>query len=84
VAGDPALARLRWRCRRGMRELDVRFERFMAGGTPASGAERAAFERLLDLPDPLLAQWLIFGAPPPDDLEAIVEHIRARARTASA
>mgnify|MGYP003326782765 FL=1 len=50
---DPALNRLRWRCRRGMRELDVLLGRYLAERWPrAGGVERAAFERFLDLPDP--------------------------------
>ena len=47
------LSRLRWRCRRGMRELDVLLVRYLdrdfAG---ASSRERDAFRALLDLPDP--------------------------------
>jgi len=49
------LARLRWRCRRGMRELDVLMTRYLERRYPqADAAERAAFERLLELPDPLI------------------------------
>ena len=47
---------LRWRCRRGMRELDVLLERYLAerwGAAPAE--ERAAFAGLLELADPDLA-----------------------------
>jgi len=50
--GDPHRSRLRWRCRRGMRELDVLLVRYLdrryAGATRA---EQLAFEALLDLPD---------------------------------
>lgn len=50
------LNRLRWRCRRGMRELDVLLERYVRDHWPGADAERrAAFLRLLDLPDPELA-----------------------------
>ena len=50
---DPALNRLKWRCRRGMRELDVLLTRYLAERWPlASSAERLAFERFLELPDP--------------------------------
>jgi antitoxin CptB len=73
-------ARLRWRCRRGMRELDVLLERFVAaGGAALAGTRLAAFERLLELPDPELAQCLILGQPAPPGLEDIVERIRAGA-----
>ena len=53
---DPELNRLRWRCRRGMRELDVLLERYLAERWPtAPEARRAAFRALLELPDPELA-----------------------------
>lgn len=47
--------RLQWRCRRGMRELDVLLERYLAEEWPQAGlAERGAFAQLLELPDPEL------------------------------
>lgn len=53
---DPELNRLRWRCRRGMRELDVLLERYLRDRWPTAAAERrAAFRALLELPDPELA-----------------------------
>jgi antitoxin CptB len=79
------LARLRWRCRRGMRELDVMLERFVAtGALLANESQRAAFERLLEVPDPLLVEWLILGGEVPAGLEEIVERIRTDARAAPA
>jgi antitoxin CptB len=65
---DPReFARLRWRCRRGMRELDellVRYlQRDFAG---ASSGERAAFGELLDLPDPQLFGYLVGREQPPN------------------
>ena len=61
--------RLLWRCRRGMKELDVLLERYAHGlKFPASPAERGAFARLLDLPDPQLAAYLL-GHDVPDDAE---------------
>ena len=74
-AGDPG--RLRWRCRRGMKELDVILERFARAGLPrASAAEREAFERLLGLPDPLLAGYFLGGERPADpELRALADRI---------
>ncbi|HEU4531573.1 MAG TPA: succinate dehydrogenase assembly factor 2 [Steroidobacteraceae bacterium] len=47
--------RLQWRCRRGMRELDVLLERYLAEDWPQAGlAQRGAFAQLLELPDPEL------------------------------
>jgi len=70
--------RLRWRCRRGMRELDVLLTRYLdrtyAGTSPA---ERAVFAQLLDLPDPELFAYLFSEAIPE---EAVHREIIARIR----
>ncbi|MDQ1302512.1 MAG: antitoxin CptB [Pseudomonadota bacterium] len=50
---------LRWRCRRGMRELDVLLLRWLDEDFPrAAGAERRAFERLLSWQDPDIVDLL--------------------------
>ena len=78
-------SRLRWRCRRGVRELDVLLERFVDAKLPGAGEELCSdCERLLEQPDPLLIEWLILGARPPPELEDIVERIRTHARAAPA
>lgn len=59
-ASDP---RLLWRCRRGLKELDLLLERFAKERSASvSPALRSAFERLLELPDPVLVE-LLFGPP---------------------
>jgi antitoxin CptB len=70
--------RLLWRCRRGMKELDVILERYAREALPeAPPAERAAFERLLSLPDPLLAGYLLGEERPRDPhLEALAARVR--------
>jgi antitoxin CptB len=46
------LERARWRCRRGLLELDILLERFMDEHYAALGEdELRQFETLLDLPD---------------------------------
>ena len=46
------LQRVRWRCRRGLLELDIIFIRFIeAQYLQLSFEERQTFEELLDLPD---------------------------------
>lgn len=62
---DPAArARLRWQCRRGMRELDVLLERWLEEHYDAAPApQKAAFHALLELPDPQLAGYLLRGEP---------------------
>jgi antitoxin CptB len=50
---DPRrLARLRWRCRRGMLENDLILARFLdRRGEALTETDAAALDRLLDLPD---------------------------------
>ncbi|MGP8033943.1 MAG: succinate dehydrogenase assembly factor 2 [Steroidobacteraceae bacterium] len=73
-----APGRLLWRCRRGMKELDILLERFARQALPqAAAAERQAFERLLELPDPLLAGYLLRRKRPGDaELAALTARIR--------
>jgi antitoxin CptB len=70
--------RLLWRCRRGMKELDVMLERFARRALPgAASADLRAFERLLALPDPLLAGYLLGEERPADaELRALTARIR--------
>ncbi len=57
---DAQARRLLWRCRRGMKELDVLLERFARQHLPvAGGGERELFARFLELPDPVLAEYLL-------------------------
>jgi antitoxin CptB len=59
--------RLAWRCRRGMKELDLVLTRYLRERWPAAGAdERQQFERILELPDPVLAAYLMGRESPPD------------------
>lgn len=52
-------ARLGWRCRRGMRELDILLMRYMDRDYErADAAEQAAFETLLDFQDPEILDLL--------------------------
>jgi antitoxin CptB len=73
-----AAGRLLWRCRRGMKELDVILERYAREGLAgASEAERGAFERLLALPDPLLAGYFLGNERPADpQLRSLAARIR--------
>jgi len=61
------MSRLRWQCRRGMRELDVVMLRFLEQRYPAaSDDERFAFESLLELQDPVLLAY-VTGKESPDN-----------------
>ena len=64
-------AKLRWQCRRGMRELDVLLERYLRQGyARASVREKACFQQLLMLADPDLAGYLLHGEPHEDQYVA--------------
>jgi antitoxin CptB len=70
-------ARLEWRCRRGMKELDILLVRYLeqchAG---ASSEERVVFEQFLELPDPEIARYLVWGDVPHDPQQAaLCRHI---------
>jgi antitoxin CptB len=71
------LDRLRWRCRRGMLELDLLLERFVDRELARLGAdEQRALERLLDLPDDELLDYCYRRARPADPaLAALVDRI---------
>jgi antitoxin CptB len=57
------LAKLRWQCRRGMKELDLLLEQYLATDYPhADAAEKQRFTELLQLEDNELLKSLISGA----------------------
>lgn len=68
MAGNDAdTARLRWRCRRGVKELDVLMERFVAAHLPRLAPPQVAIlDRLLDASDPDLMDWILERQPAPD------------------
>ena len=76
---DAEARRLLWRCRRGMKELDVLLERFARRELPnASYQQRQVLARFLELPDPMLVDYLLGQAIPPDaELADLVQRIAA-------
>jgi len=72
-AGFEPLSRLRWQCRRGMRELDELLMHYLETGYPAAPpAEKLAFQSLLQLSDPELLGYLLQQQEPPPDLYAVI------------
>jgi antitoxin CptB len=73
-------SRLRWQCRRGMRELDVLLVRYLERRYPIAGdPEKDGFRRVLALPDPELNAYLLQGQKPDsaqiaDVIERILRH----------
>ena len=76
---DVELKKLRWRCRRGMRELDQLLGRWLDRQWRQSPThERAVFLRLLDTEDDTLWRWFL-GHEVSSDVEitTLVERIRS-------
>ncbi len=70
------LARLRWRCRRGLLELDILLGRFLDEQYPTLDvAQQGRFAQLLEQPDEVLMQWF-GGASTPPEFAALVQRIR--------
>ena len=65
------LKMLEWRCRRGMKELDILLLRYLRGSlVTAPDDERDAFAEFLELPDPDIARYLLAGDVPDDPRHA--------------
>jgi len=76
---DPELSRLRWRCRRGMRELDLLLTRWLDQSYEnADASQRAVFVKLLACEDDQLWRWFIGRETPAEkDLDELVGRILA-------
>ena len=72
------LKRLRWRCRRGMKELDQLLERWLDREyATASDSERGVFLELLASEDDRLWKWFLGQEAPHDaELAGLVQRIR--------
>lgn len=71
-------ARLRWRCRRGMLELDLLLEPFVEKIYDGlSDEEKEQFHALLDFQDQELLECLMLQKPPEDErLNEIIHKVR--------
>ena len=81
-------SRIRWQCRRGMRELDELLMGYLESAyATASEPEKAAFRKLLALPDPALKEYLVNGEVSEVDADEssrrVINRIRDGARTAA-
>ena len=74
------LSRLRWLCRRGMKELDVVLNAYLDGSyETASDDERRQFLKLLEMPDPELYRLLLGrGQDGDEETRRLVEILRGR------
>lgn len=75
---DRELKKLRWRSRRGMRELDRLFDRWLDREWARSPeAERGVFLRLLDCEDDKLWRWFMgYEACSDAQLDALITRMR--------
>lgn len=78
MSDEAELKRLRWRCRRGMRELDQLMLRYLdAAWVQDSEAQRGVFLRLLECEDDKLWRWFMGHELAADaEIAALVERIR--------
>jgi antitoxin CptB len=78
VKPAPSVSELRWRCRRGMLELDIMLNAYLdARGGKMSGEELMVFEKLLAYPDQVLQGLLVGTAESADaDIMGVVDGVR--------
>ena len=74
------LARLRWQCRRGMRELDELLLRYLEEFYAQDNeADKAAFREVLTLSDPELNGYLLQRQTPDDEpIARVIDRILRR------
>ena len=74
------LSRLRWQCRRGMRELDELLLAYLNERYPlADDDEKAAFQAVLSLADPELNSYLLQRQTPASEpIARVINHILRR------
>jgi antitoxin CptB len=74
--------KLRWRCRRGMRELDVLLTRYVDEEYRTAAPEQQdAFRRLLEMQDPVMHAYFLGRETPPDAvLASLIARIAAGAQ----
>ena len=77
-----SLQELRWKCRRGMLELDILLNTFINNRyEQLSSAQLQHLLELLDYPDQVLQDLLVTGRPASDpDIASIVDSIRQAMR----
>ena len=77
---NKGLERVRWRCRRGLMELDIVLGRFIGQCYPdLDEAQQTAFDALLDMPDNELWDMIAgrVSVPLPGEQRAVLELLQA-------
>ncbi len=80
TAMNGEIGKLRWRCRRGMKELDLLLTRYVDEQYGRAAAdEQAAFRGLLELQDPTIYDYVLGRDVPTDPaLLSLLEHITSQ------
>jgi antitoxin CptB len=74
--------RLRWHCRRGMKELDILLARYLDEQFGAASAqEQEAFRRLLDIQDPVIYAYCLGAERPPEHFAELIGRITGTSPT---
>jgi len=72
-------SRLKWQCRRGMRELDDLLLEFLQNHYDnATETDKCAFRALLELPGPELIGYLLHKEQPAAELKRVIAQILDR------
>ena len=68
------LSRLRWRCRRGIKEMDLVLQQFLEQTYPnLSSQQQACFEHILDESDLDIMDWILGrSAPEHSDYDELI------------
>ena len=71
-------SKLLWRCRRGVKELDVVFTKFVDSSYDGlNEQQKQAFLKLLDIEDPVILSYMLRQTVPNDaEMASIVEMVR--------
>ncbi len=73
------ISRLKWLCRRGMKELDVLMEAYLANRyEQAPAQEQAAFREVLEMDDPDIYAICVKRMAPPEHLKIIFDQLQVR------
>ena len=73
-------ARLKWLCRRGMKELDMLVDGYLTNDYPDASPERqAAFAKLLEYQDPLILDLLFDRTRDEDpEVQALIDELKVK------
>lgn len=73
-------SRLAWRCRRGMREMDILFERFLQEDYDAlPEQQKKSFEVFIEVPDADIYSWLTAHTQPEnEDYMFFIERLQSK------